>query len=175
MMILPRRYKYITKGTLHQNTDYKLKPTAELICTNLSLSLASFSHPLLKMVPKWSAICPATRELHGKAWACGSCLAQHPRASTSSPEVNSASEPAVSEAEGVTEAERVTYVVSHFEPEAIDLVSDSELEVIDLVSDSELEVIDLVSDSELEVADTPEPEVVDTPEPEVIDLGSEGE
>ncbi|KAN0068325.1 hypothetical protein V8E54_013521 [Elaphomyces granulatus] len=62
-------------------------------------------------------------------------------------EVDSVSEPAVSETEGVT----------------------------DVVSDSEPEVIDLVSDSELEVADTPEPEMVDTPEPEVIDLVSESE
>jgi hypothetical protein len=108
------------------------------------------------MVPKWSAICPATGEPHGKAWACGSCLAQCPRASTSSPgdtEVDSVSEP-----EGVTD------VVSDSEPEFIDLVSDSEPEVIDLVSDSEIEVV--------EVVETPEP---DTPEPEVIDLVSESE
>jgi hypothetical protein len=123
------------------------------------------------MVPKWSAICPATGEPHGKAWACGSCLGQRPRASTSLPgdtEVDSVSEPAVSE----TEMEPgVIDLVSDSEPEVIDLVSDSELEVIDLVSDSEREV----ADSEREVADTPEPQVVDTPEPEVIDLVSDSE
>jgi hypothetical protein len=63
-------------------------------------------------------------EPYGEAWACGSCLAQRPRASTSSPgdtEVDSVSEPAVSETEGVTD------VVSDSEPEVIDLLSDSEL------------------------------------------------
>ena len=77
---------------------------------------------------------------------CGSCLTQYPRASTSLPgdtEVDSVSEPAVSETE-------------------------TEPGVTDLVSDSEPEVIDLVSDSEPEVADTPEPEVVDTLEPDLV-------
>jgi len=78
------------------------------------------------MAPKWSAFCPATGQRHGEAWACGSCLAQNLRASTSS----RVSEPEIEEPE--------------VEPEVIDLVSESEPEVADTL---EPEVIDLISEA----------------------------
>jgi hypothetical protein len=83
---------------------------------------------------EWSIFCPVTGERHGEAWACGSCLAQNPRAGSSrEPEVDSEQE--------IDPDDPVSIMDLTSEPDTIDLVSENEsepgLEVVDLVSESE--------------------------------------